>query len=120
MGKIGGGNKDESFYFELLVQLISVFVKKKKKREEKGCLLQKCKGDANNVEEDQKLFYGERLTQWTLRSLEKGLLCCLCKPILCDFPLNSEVFHCCYALGNKDEKLLTIWLHVFNKIQVFL
>lgn len=31
MGKIGGGNKDESFYFELLVQLISVFVKKKKK-----------------------------------------------------------------------------------------
>lgn len=72
------------------------------------------------MEEDQRLFDGERLTQWALGSLEKELLCCLCKPILCDFPLNSEVFLCCYALGNKDEKLVTIQLHVFNKIQVFL
>lgn len=54
MGKKGGGNKDEGLYFELPVQLISVFDKKKKKREGEGCFLQKHKGDANNVEEDQR------------------------------------------------------------------
>lgn len=112
--------RDESLYFELKVELNSVFAKEGGKRRGKDVSCRNVKDMQIMWRKTKECFYGERLAQGGLRSLKKGLLCCLCKPMLCDFPLNREVFLCCCALGNKDEKPATIWLQVFNKVQVFL